>query len=345
MKTGIEAQFRAVNDAGGVHRRRLRLVALDDGYEPKRAAENMRKLIDEYHVFGFIGNVGTPTAMAALPVAVDAHRLFFGAYTGGRLLRKTPPDRYVFNYRPGYDDETAAIVHYLLSVRNLKPEQIAVFAQKDGYGDDGYHGVERALRKLKLPAKIMRVGYERNHADVKEAVKTILAVRDRIKAVVMVATYEPAARFIQALRDVGMDDTIFTNVSFVGSNVLAEKLHEMGPRYCKGVIVTQVVPLYDSGATGVIRYRDHLKKYFPDESPGFVSLEGYIAAAILVEGLKKAGPKLTTDSLIEGLESIRDLDLGIGPLIRFGASLHQGSTKVWGTQLNEKGEYQELELE
>src|SRR5262249_48346836 len=149
MKRGIETAFNVANAKGGVYGRQLRLVAADDGYEPARAAVTMKQLYERDQVFGLIGNVGTPTAVVALPYALDRKMLFFGAFTGAGLLRNDPPDRYVFNYRASYAEETAAVVNYLVKVRRLLPEQIAVFAQQDAYGDSGFAGVEKAIRSLR----------------------------------------------------------------------------------------------------------------------------------------------------------------------------------------------------
>ena len=176
------------------------------------------------------------------------------------------------------------------------------------------------------------------------AVSGLLQHRDRIKAVVMVPTYRPAAAFIKRVRDAGMRP-IFTNVSFVGSDALAEALNETAPKYTEGVIVTQVVPFHGSSATGVLRYRERLARFFPEERPGFISLEGYIAANILCTALEKAGPELTTEKLVDALESIRNLDLGLGAPITFDPSEHQGSHKVWATVLDARGQYQSLELD
>ena len=132
MKTGVEVAFAAANEAGGVRGRKLQLVALDDGYEPARTAGVMKELAEQRHVFGFIGNVGTPTAVVAVPYAVEHRMLFFGPFTGAMILRKDPPDRYVFNYRASYVEETAAIVRHFVDVKRIKPHDIAVFAQTAG---------------------------------------------------------------------------------------------------------------------------------------------------------------------------------------------------------------------
>ena len=148
MKLGIDTAFNRVNDAGGVEGRMLRLIAADDGYEPTRTPEAMKQLYEKDQIFGIIGNVGTPTAVVAVPYALERKLLFFGAFTGANLLRNDPPDRYVFNYRASYAEETDAVVRYLVKLRRLQLKQIAVFAQQDSYGDLGFAGVAKAFRAL-----------------------------------------------------------------------------------------------------------------------------------------------------------------------------------------------------
>src|SRR6266478_1620685 len=346
MKLGIETAFNLINESGGIHGRQLRLVAADDGYEPTRTAETMKELYEKEQVFGFVGNVGTPTAVVGLPYALERRALFFGAFTGAGLLRRDPPDRYVFNYRASYTEETDAVVRYLVKIRGVRPEQIAVFAQQDAYGDSGFAGVAKAMRALRGGDEraVLRLDYKRNTVDVDDAVARLRAQKPPIKAVVMVPTYRAAAKFIEKTRDVypGM---IYTNVSFVGSTALADELMLLGPRYVNGVIVTQVVPAVDSYASTVLKYKTALAKYFPGVLPDYVSLEGYVAGTLLLEGLKRAGRQLDTEKLVEALETVRDFDMGLGAPISFGPTEHQGSHKVWGTQLNEYGRYQAIDLE
>lgn len=345
MKVGIDVAFAAANEAGGVHGRKLAVVAMDDGYEPARTQTAMVELVEKRKVFGIVGNVGTPTAVVAVPYAVDKGVLFFGAFTGAGLLRNDPPDRYVFNYRASYAEETAAMVRYLIEVRRIKPSQIAVFAQEDAYGDAGFNGVAHMMRKYKRdPAQVIRVGYKRNTTDVSDAVKVIKQNASRIRAVIMVPTYKAAARFVQKLRDERLD-LLFSAVSFVGSNELAEELMQLGPRYAEGVIVTQVVPLPTSKASAILKYQQLLSRFAPSEKPGFVSLEGYVAASVLVEALRRAGKGLSTDTLIDAIEGIKGWDMGIGVPITFGPSEHQGSHKVWGTVIDAQGVYRTLDLE
>jgi ABC-type branched-subunit amino acid transport system substrate-binding protein len=329
MKLGIDTAFNRINESGGVDGRMLKLFAADDGYEPSRTADAMKQLYEKDQVFGIVGNVGTPTSAVAIPYALERRMLFFGAFTGSNILRNDPPDRYVFNYRASYAEETDAVVRYLVKIRRLQPRQIAVFAQQDSYGDAGFAGVAKAFRAMGV-----------NDG----AIIQLKLAKPPIKAVVMVATYRAAARFIEKTRDLypGM---IYSNVSFVGSTALAEELKLLGPRYSNGVIVTQVVPAVSGYSSAVLEYKNALAKYFPGEAPDYVSFEGYVAANVLISAIKRAGPQLDTEKLIDTLETLRNLDLGLGTQLSFGRSEHQASHKIWGTALDESGRYQPIDLE
>ncbi len=342
MEVGVESAFDAANAKGGVNGQTVKLEALDDGYDPTRTLEQVKKLHDSGGVVGLIGDVGTPTAAVALPYALESRMLFFGAFSGANLLRRDPPDRYVLNYRASYAEETNATVHYLVKVRRLKPDQIAVFAQKDSFGNSGYEGVETAVRALGGKGGTLRLNYERNTVDVGDAV-AVLAKHKGIKAVVMVAAYRAAAKFIEKTRDL-YPNLIYTNVSFVGSSALAEELKLLGSRYAEGVIVTQVVPDPYGFSSLALEYRNAIAKYFPSEAADYVSFEGYIDGKIMLEALKRAGPSPDSEKLVGALESIHDLEIGLGVPIGFGPVEHQAIHKVWGTMLDGAGHYQPIGL-
>jgi branched-chain amino acid transport system substrate-binding protein len=345
MRLGIDLAFNRVNDAGGVNGRMLKLIVADDGYEPARTAENMKQLYDKDQVFGFIGNTGTPNAAVSVPYALERRMLFFGAFTGASVVRRDPPDRYVFNYRPSYAEETDAAVRYLVKIRRIPPRQIAVFAQSDPFGDAGFSGVAKAFRALGLGDNaVLRLNYQRNTIDVDDAVNQLKAQKVPVKAVVMVATYRAAAKFVEKTRDF-FPGMIYTNVSAVGATTLAEELTLLGPRYANGVIVTQVVPAVSGYSSIVLEYKNALAKYFPGEAPDYSSLEGYISANVLIQALKRAGPQFDTEKLVDVLENTSNLDLGLGTALTFGRGEHQASHKVWGTALDESGKYQAVEFE
>jgi branched-chain amino acid transport system substrate-binding protein len=345
MKLGIDTAFNRINEAGGVEGRMLKLFAADDGYEPTRTGNAMKQLYEQDQVFGIIGNVGTPTAGVAVPYALERRMLFFSAFTGANILRHDPPDRYVFNYRASYAEETDAAVHYLVKLRRIPPKQIAVFAQQDSYGDAGFAGVAKAFRALGISdSSIVRLNYQRNTVDVDEAIAQLRLQKPAIKAVVMVASYRAATKFIEKTRD-QFPGLVYTNVSFVGSTALADELTLLGPRFANGVVVTQVVPAVAGYSSVVLEYKNALAKYFPGEAPDYVSLEGYVAANVLIQAMKRVGPQLDTERLVDSLEELHNLDLGLGTTLNFGRGEHQASHKIWGTALDETGHFQPIELE
>lgn len=345
MRAGVEAAIAEVNAAGGVHGRRLRLVAVDDGYEPSRTLPAMRQLVEKERVFAVVGNVGTPTAAVSIPYCTAQKVVFLGALSGGDLLRRIPPDRYVFNFRPSYAEETAAAVRWLVGTRRIAPGRIAVFAQEDEFGESGWRGATEELRTRGAdPARILRLGYRRNSAEVSAAVATLEARAAEVDAVLMVATYQAAAAFLRGVRAAGLRQ-VTTNVSAVDSNALAEELAAGGPRATEGVFVTQIVPLPGSRAPGVVRFQEAMARSGEGARPGFVALEGWVAARILIEGLRRAGRELDSEKLVEALEGVRDLDLGIGARVSFSAADHQGSHQVWGTLLQPDGSWKQIALE
>jgi len=346
LKLGIDTAFAAANDNGGINGRQLKLVAADDGYEPTRTLDAMKELYEKNQVFGFIDNYGSPTAQVSIPYALKQHAIFFGAFSGANSLRRDPPDRYVFNFRAGYAEEADAVVRYLVKVRGVLPEQIAVLTQQDAYGDAGMDGVMKAIRAMRggNSSRILRMTYNRNTVNVDDAVALLRRQKTPIKAVVLVATFRPAAKFIEKTRDL-FPQMIYATISGVGTTGLADELKLLGPRFSNGVIVTQVVPAVDSYASVSLVYKNALARYFPGEAPDYTSLESYLTANVLIEGLRRAGPQLDTETLVTTLEGMRDLDLGLGTPLSFGPAQHQALHKVWGTQLDRNAQYHSFDLQ
>ena len=345
MKLGIETAFNQANDAGGVAGRKLRIIAADDGNEPTRTLQAVKQLYEKDQVFGLIGSIGTATAAVAVPFALERRMLFFGAYTGGNVVRRDPPDRYVFNFRPSYAEEADAAVRYLVKLRKIPIRQIAVFAQTDDLGDAGFAGVAKAYRAMGLnDSAILRLDYPRNTIEVDQAVNALRAQKVPVRAIIMAASYRAAAKFIEKTRAL-YPEMIFTSISGVGGSSLADELKLLGPRYTNGVLVTQVVPAVSGYSSAVLEYKNALAKYFPGEAPDYASLEGFIAANILIDALKRTGAQLDTERLVDTLEATRNLDLGLGVQLNFGRSEHTASKKIWGTALDEGGRFQAVELE
>ncbi|MBF0135082.1 MAG: ABC transporter substrate-binding protein [Magnetococcales bacterium] len=325
MRQGVESHFRKISSDGGVHGQTVRLIALDDGYEPERTAPNVRRLIEEEKVIALIGNGGTPTAVVTVPIVQQMRTLLFGAYTGASLLRKKPPERYVVNYRASYREETAAMVTGLLN-RGIKPEEIAFFTQNDSFGDDGYRGGIETLQAMGFSAaeKLPHGRYTRNTINVEEGLSTILAGKVDPKAIILVGSYKPCAAFIRlARRD--LPNTLFLNVSFVGSEPLAR---ELGAE-AEGVIVTQVVPPLDSDLPLLHEFRQVMKDMGMNSS--LIALEGYLVARLFTLGLTKAGPDPTHESLVDALENLGTVDLGLDTPLHLSREEHQASHRIWPT--------------
>lgn len=329
---GALAYIRYVNETGGVHGRRIRVISYDDGYDPPRCVLNTQKLIVEDRVFALFCYVGTPTTVKIRPLVEEARIPLVGMFTGANALRE-PPSRYLINVRASYYQETGAAVRYLVEKRRV--ERIAVFYQYDAYGFDGLRGTELALKNYGL-FPVATSSYVRGTLGVEEGLAKILAAG--AEAVVMIGTYEPCARFIQLARTKGFSP-IFSNVSFVGADELTRRLGAAA----EGIIVTQVVPPPEPRETpsrlwGAEEYVRRLKTYFPEDQPNFVSLEGYINAKVLVEGLRRAGSRLDRERFINAIESIQNYDLGIANSLSFSPSDHQGLEQVYFT-LFENGRF------
>jgi ABC-type branched-subunit amino acid transport system substrate-binding protein len=344
-RVGIELAFAEANAGGGIHGRKLTLTVEDDAFDPSRVGAAMHSLWDRKKVFSFLGNVGSAAAGTAGPFAVERRTLLFGAFSGSAILRREPPDRYVFNYRASDAEEMAAVFNYLLKGRGLHPEQIAVFTEDDASGEAGFQGVAKVLRQLRRdPRTALRVTYPRNTLDVDGAVVRIRNHTQAIRAVVMAVPYRPAARFIEKMR-AALPGLVFTNVSSVGASALAEELLQSGPGASDGVIVTQVVPPFETKVPAVMAYQQALAKHLPDERPDAVSFEAWLSTRVLLAALQPAGRTVDVERLVDALESLRDLDLGTGALVSLGPSEHQASHRVWGTVLDARGHYQLLPLD
>lgn len=312
---GAKLYFEQLNAQGGVHRRPIELVKMDDGYEPDRCVDNTRKLLaqDPVALFGYIG---TPTSLAALPVATADRAPFFAPFTGAMGLRQ-PFNRYAFHLRASYNDETALIVR---QVTSLGLKKIAVFYQNDAYGKAGLDGVELALKAQDMKP-VAQATVERNSVVVAPAVKTLVAAQP--DAIVQIGAYKACAAFIRAARAAGFGGTFF-NVSFVGTQALSDELGKEGA----GVVVSQVMPSPYNAARPITReFAEAVKKGGADYQLNFSSMEGYLAARVIAEALRRGPAKVSRDGLIAGLEAMPNESFG-GFSVSFSPTDHVASKFV-----------------
>jgi branched-chain amino acid transport system substrate-binding protein len=332
MKTGMHAAFEEINKRGGIHGRKLKLVSVDDGYEPEKSIVATKKLIEEHKVFALIGAVGTPTSAATQPIATAAKVPFVGAFTGAGFLRDAKLEN-VINVRASYDAETEAWVRHL--TEDLKIKKIAVFYQDDAFGRAGLSGLKKAMEKRNL--SIVAEGtYERNTLAVKTALLNIK--KEEPEAVVMVGAYKPCAEFIKLSRKISFDP-VFVNISFVGASALATELGEEG----KGVIVTQVVPFpWDSSIKVIADYHAALKASEDKAAPEFVSLEGYLVGRLAGAALEKAGPDPTREGFLKAIKDTGTFDFG-GLLMTFGPNDNEGLDQVFMTVIQADGKFKAID--
>ena len=325
MRAGALLYFDFVNQRGGINGRTIDLHTLDDGYEPDRAVANTKRFVDKDEAFALFGYIGTPTTLASMPVFTQARVPLLGPFTGAEAFRK-PLNRYIFNVRASYFQETEDLVE-LLTKLNLT--RIAVFYQNDAYGKAGLEGVDRAMKKRKL--EIVATGtVERNSSDVAAAVATIGKANPQ--AVIQISAYKSCAAFIKAMKGAGAFPQ-YMNVSFVGAKALAQELGKDG----RGVGISQVVPFPWNAGMPVVR--DYQKLFLAKngkEAYSFTSLEGFIAAKVMVEGLRRAGRDLTRERLVAALESMSDYDVG-GFSVTYSPTDHTGSRFVELTAIGKDG--------
>ena len=324
MKAGAEAYFNAVNEAGGINGRKIKLLSLDDVGVPARAKANTLKLLDEEKVFALFGYTGTHTINPILPL-IEKNKVPFFAPASGDAATRDPISRYVFNIRASYAEETEKIVEQLTR-RGLT--KIALFYQNDAYGRAGLAGLERAMRERKSHILIFGSA-DRDSTNVASAAQTI--AKSGAQAVLVSAGATTASAFIKEMKKLG-SGAQFCLLSSVGAKTLAAELGEDG----RGVEVSQVVPLpySDSEPLG----REYLKRIGGPGKASFASLEGYIAASVFVEGLKKAGKVLTRESFIDALEKLGTVDLR-GYRVKFSPTNHNGSNLVELTVIGAGGNY------
>ncbi len=332
-QSGADAYFKSINDNGGIKGRKVKLISLDDGYDPEKCKQNTAKLIEAEKVFLLFGYVGTPTAKASLQL-VDQHKIpFFAPMTGAEALRK-PFNKYIFNIRSSYNQETKELVDKLINEKKLR--KIAVFYQDDDFGKAGLEGVRIALEEH--GEKVLATGkYQRNTVEVQTAVKEISSkVPD---AVIMIGPYEPAAEFIKQMR-IAKSKALYLNISFVGGGILSEKLREKGEGI--GTIISQVVPFPNFLKIPVVKeFNDVFDKYNKGAEVEELHLEGYIAAKALSKILSDMPDTMTRDDFIKTAESTH-VDFG-GFAVNFDNTRHQGSNAVFFTQIGPGGYLTRLE--
>lgn len=328
MVLGGEIYFKHINDSGGIHGKKIKVLVADDGYKVDETVRLTREALAKPEVLALYGFAGTANIGKLLSdnVLRDGGAVLVSPYTGGEPLR-TPFNPWIFHVRAGYGDETEHMVQQLVT---LGMNRVAVMYQDDGFGKAGLEGVEKALTKRQLKLSVA-APYERNTDKVEEAVKEVLA--SDAQAVIMISVNRPTAAFIKRYREAGGGAQLF-NISVVDP---AEIVKLAGLENAHGLGISQVAPYPYLPKLPVVReYQSLLQKYAPGEQINYTSFELFLGAKVLVEGLRRAGPNPTRAQLIKAMEGMNNFDLG-GTSVRYAPDNRVGSRYVEVTVIGSSG--------
>lgn len=312
---GAQAAFAQANARGGIHGAKLTLDLRDDAYEQSQAEANTRSLVNDDHVLALFGYVGTPTSWAALPYVKRSHIAFVGAYTGAEILRD-PSNPYVFNVRASYGDEAKKLAQ---AMRAAGVKKLNVLYQADMFGRSGLEAIKAATSPLGIQVQAV-ASVKRNTAWVADEVRALVTASPA-DAIFMVSTYGTCAAFIKAARQAAYRGHFYT-LSFAGREPLWEALG----KDLRGVTIAQIVPDPQDGAIPVVGAYQQAMREAGEKSFDSISLEGYIAARVMVEGLLRSKTPITREGVRAGMASLGKFDLG-GFALEYGPN-SRGSSYV-----------------
>lgn len=296
VESGANAYIKYVNENQVLKNKKISLLIYDDKYEPTLTQENINKFIKNDHIFALFGFVGTPTVKNILPILEESKLPFIAPFTGGEFLRNSFNENFV-NFRSSYKEEIEKLVDYLYTVKHL--DKIAVFYQNDDYGEEGYISLIQALKKRNLPL-VAEGTYKRNTLSIRHAFNEIKDAKP--EAIIMVGAYKANALFIKKAKvHPNFKDTLFCNLSFSDANAMIKELNFK----TQHLLFSQVVPSYDNKNIPVIQeYRTLMKKYYPEQPLGFISLEAFLAAKTMVNALKNIQGNITRKKFLHALKTL-----------------------------------------
>jgi branched-chain amino acid transport system substrate-binding protein len=333
MALGVKIYFDYVNDNGGVHGKKIKRILKDDVYKVPDTVKNIKELVEKDNVVALIASAGTGPLgeVVKQQILETSGTVLIAPYTGAGTLREPfEKTKHFFHIRASYAGEAEGIVDQLMA---LQLDKIAVFYQNDGFGKVGLDGVVAALKKRGKTIVSSGTYESTKPEDVAKAVQDI--IKGDPSAVVIWGTGKPAANFIKASK------SISRIAQYVTVSVASPKqIYEIaGEKTARGVGIAQVMPyVFSPGTAPIIKeYYAALKKYGPTGAvPSYTSLEEFIGAKVLVEGIRRGGPKVTRESIYKGLESMSPYDVG-GFKVNFSPTSHAQSNFVEVTVISKNG--------
>jgi ABC-type branched-subunit amino acid transport system substrate-binding protein len=295
---GAKLYIDHINAKGGINGQQIELISLDDQFDPKKAAENARVLIEEKEVAALFLTRGTPHTEAIIPL-LDKHGLALVAPSTGAMVLHQPVRKHVFNVRATYQREAEKAITHL---HTLGLSKIAVLHTDDSFGQDGLAGAQKGFAQTQLkPVGVFK--FDRVKPDFSTIAPQVASAATQ--AILFVGSGTAVADGIKALRASGSAAQIVTL-----SNNASEGFIKLLGSNARGVIVTQVFPNERSISYLMVKEAIELARKKGNQEVSPAMLEGFAAAKVLVEGLRRAGPKPTRSKLVSALESIKKFDLG-----------------------------------
>ena len=323
-RDGGDAYINRVNAAGGVGGRKIELVTLDDAYTPATTVENLKKISADRNPTAFLGLFGVPTVAAALPVLLTLKVPAIGLTSGTDALR-TPLNRYAFPVRASYADEARKLVNH---VKTVNISKVSVIYTTNPFGESVKNTLLVALKDAGINAKTFKV--DPTGSDATESAR--LANADEPQAIFMTMLSQAAIPVLTQIKKTSFRGALYT-FSPVDTSEIIKQLGEKA----NGLAITQVVPIPNGVRIRVVSEYAQALTELGRGTPSFYGLEGFIEAKVLVEGLKRAGANPTPASLVKGLETLRDVDLG-GYYVTYKPDAHTGSLFVEVNVINSLGE-------
>lgn len=332
MALGVKIYFDYVNDNGGIFGKKIKRILKDDVYKVPDTVKNIKELVEKDNVVALIASAGTSPLgeVVKQKILETSGTVLIAPYTGSTTLREPFENtRHFFHIRASYDGEAEGIVDQLMA---LQLDKIAVFYQNDGFGKAGLNAVINSLKKRGKTIVSSGSYASTKPDDVQKAADDI--IKGDPSAVVIWGTSKPAANFIKATRPrsrIAQYVTVSVNNPKVIYKIAGEKM-------ARGVGIAQVMPYpYATSAPIVKEYLAALKKYGPTGAlPNYTSLEEFIGAKVLVEGIRRGGSKVTRESIFKGLETMNPYDVG-GFKVRFSPTDHAQSNFVEVTVISKNG--------
>ncbi|HUP29969.1 MAG TPA: ABC transporter substrate-binding protein [Usitatibacter sp.] len=315
-----------VNKNGGVHGRKIELVSLDDVFDPKKAGANTKILIDEKKVFAMFLTRGTPHNEVIIPLIKAAGVPLVAPSTGAQLLHE-PVNPLIFNVRAKYQLEAEKGIVQLTA---MGIQRIGVIHVDDSFGKDALAGAVRGFSEANV--KPMGIwSYDRTTPKFEAAVEGLLATNPQ--AAVLLGSGNHVAEIVKQIRAKKSSAQLMT----LSNNASSSFVKSLGAN-AHGVIVTQVFPNPKMATTPIAVQMQKLAKETPNSIVSHQAMEGFAAAKVLVEGLKRAGRKLTRESFIAGLNDLKGYDLG-GMKLDYSPSDHTGTEFVELSIVGRRGDF------